>query len=89
MIPLIRVILVVEVVVVVAVEVMGQGAAVAVVVEVKVVELILLLAVVAMATFVVRLVRLMVGAEDCRRRDELRLRGLLFERTKIQIIYLL
>ena len=81
MIPLIRVILVV-----VEVEVMGQGA---VVVEVKVVELILLLAVVAVATFVVRLVRLMVGTEDCSRRDELRLRGLLFERTKMQIIYLL
>ena len=88
MIPLIRVILVVEVVVLVEVEVMGQGAAV-VVVEVKVVELILLLAVVAVATFVVRLVRLMVGTEDCRRRDELRLRGLLFERTKMQITYLL
>ena len=88
MIPLIRVILVVVVVVVVAVEVMGQGAVV-VVVEVKVVELILLLAVVAVATFVVRLVRLMVGTEDCSRRDELRLRGLLFERTKMQIIYLL
>lgn len=60
MIPLIRVILVV---------VMGRAA----VVEVAVVELILLLAVVAVATFVVRLVRLMVGTEDWSRREELRL----------------
>ena len=60
MIPLIRVILVV---------VMGRAA----VVEVAVVESILLLAVVAVATFVVRLVRLMVGTEDWSRREELRL----------------